>query len=218
MILTKVIRKLMAIFFQLLYHQFAWMYDFVAWSASLGQWNEWVLTPLPYLKNGTILELGFGPGHLQQAAFAQGHPVFGLDLSPQMAKIATKRLTKNGYDPRLTIGDGRNLPFADQSIDQIIATFPTEYFLDPKTLEEANRVLSSEGEIILVPTAWIQGNNLLHKLMAWVFIITGQSLEKEHPLFETGKMFIEKFGFEVSMHSKKLQKSEVFIITARKKG
>ncbi len=214
--LSNVIRKLMGIFFQLLYHQFAWTYDFVAWSASLGQWNEWILTPLPYLKNGNILELGFGPGHLQRAAFSQEHPVFGLDLSPQMTRITYKRLTKTGFSPRLTIGDGRNLPFADESINQIIATFPTEYFLDPNTLKEAHRVLTSEGEIILVPTAWIQGKNIHHKFMAWVFKITGQSLEKNHPLFETGLTFIEKFGFDVTMQSKKLKDSEVLIITARK--
>ena len=50
--------------YYLLYHHFAWTYDLVADIVSLGQWKDWVRTALPYL-DGCVLELGYGPGHLQ---------------------------------------------------------------------------------------------------------------------------------------------------------
>ena len=59
-------------FFHLLYHQFAWTYDWVAAGVSLGRWNEWVRSILPYMQEGRILELGHGPGHLQAELLKTG--------------------------------------------------------------------------------------------------------------------------------------------------
>ena len=38
----KLIAHLLRIFFHLLYHPFAWTYDFIAWAVSLGRWKDWV--------------------------------------------------------------------------------------------------------------------------------------------------------------------------------
>ena len=51
--------------FHLLYHQFAWTYDFVAAFVSLGRWQDWVDAVVPFM-SGRVLEIGFGPGHLQE--------------------------------------------------------------------------------------------------------------------------------------------------------
>ena len=58
-------QKLLAFFFRQLYHRFAWAYDLVAGFVSLGQWNNWIYEILPLISGTKILELGFGPGHLQ---------------------------------------------------------------------------------------------------------------------------------------------------------
>jgi hypothetical protein len=47
--LTKLITALLAVFFQLLYNQFAWTYNFVAYTVSSGLWFHWVDTALLYL-------------------------------------------------------------------------------------------------------------------------------------------------------------------------
>ena len=54
-------------FFKLLYHQFSWTYDWVASIVSLGEWQNWVSSVLPYIIGPNVLEIGFGPGHLQAA-------------------------------------------------------------------------------------------------------------------------------------------------------
>jgi ubiquinone/menaquinone biosynthesis C-methylase UbiE len=133
-----------------------------------------------------------------------------------MAKIAHKRLVRKGYQPRLTLGDGRDLPFGDQCFDQIIATFPTEYFLDSKTLQEAYRTLAPKGQIIVVPMAWITGKSFVHRFLAWVFKVTGQSIDKNHPSFEMGKILIEQAGFVVDLHTISLELSEVLVLIANK--
>ena len=210
-------RKLLEVFFNLLYHQFAWSYDLVSWIVSFGQWKSWVRAALPHLKSGNLLELGFGPGHLQLASQHNERLVFGLDSSPQMGKITTRRLRKKGFQVNLTRGDARQIPFDDTSFDQIVATFPSEYFLDPRTLIEIHRVLSPGGKLILVPMAWIKGNTPIYRLLAWLFKITGQSFEKDHPHFSVGLTLIEKAGFDVKTEVVEFPHSEVLLIKAEKR-
>lgn len=216
MILQNIRGKVMAVFFHLLYHEFAGLYDFVSWTVSIGQWKKWVQTALPHLQEGVILELGFGPGHLQEQANKEGRTIFGLDESPQMSRLAKKRLIKSGYASGISLGNANHLPFETQTLNQVMATFPTEYFLETQTLQEIYRVLKPGGEIILVPMAWIRGNNPVYKILAWVFKITGQSIERNHPFFEAGFKHLEHHGFEVEFHTHKFEHSEVLNIIARK--
>src|SRR5512143_1971128 len=125
-ILTIILRA----FFKLLYHQFAWTYDLVAAIVSLGLWQKWILSVLPYIDGLHVLELGHGPGHLQAALHRKGIASIGVDESPQMGKIAYKRLTRIGFTPRLINGHGQMIPFAIESFHQVVATFPAEYILD----------------------------------------------------------------------------------------
>jgi ubiquinone/menaquinone biosynthesis C-methylase UbiE len=76
--------------YYLLYNQFSWVDDFVAALVSLAQWQDWVQSALTYL-NGRVLELGFGPGHLQLSLYEENILAFGLDASRQMAH-QSKRL------------------------------------------------------------------------------------------------------------------------------
>ncbi len=79
-------------FFKLLYHQFAWSYDWVSGAVSLGNWNSWTRAALPYLQGPRVLELGFGPGHLQVALQKREIWSVGIDESWQMASQAVLRL------------------------------------------------------------------------------------------------------------------------------
>ncbi len=133
------------------YREFAWSYDAVARAVSGGLWRRWVLAALPELR-GRVLELGFGPGHLQLAL--AGRPgAAGLDASPQMVAIAARRLRRAGHAPRLARGLAQALPFRSASFDTVVATFPAEYILDERTHAELRRVLAPGGRIVIVPFA-----------------------------------------------------------------
>lgn len=64
---------------------------------------------LPYLKPGTILDLGCGIGRLTQG--------YGTDISPKMLEIAMKLHPDNEY----VLGDGHNLPYPDETFDNIFS-------------------------------------------------------------------------------------------------
>ena len=207
-------RRLLAIFFQLFYHSFAWTYDFVAAAVSLGRWQTWAMQARPFM-SGRVLEIGFGPGHLQIALNADGLAVFGLDESRQMSRQATRRLRKVKYPRRIIQGYAQKLPFPHGDFDRVVATFPTEFIFEEPTLREIHRVLRPAGELVIVPSAWITGKGLLERLAAGLFLVTGQAgiLEQILPGM---KRRISDSGFLVRHELLELEKSRVMVIIATK--
>lgn len=153
------------------YRELAWTYDAVAWLVSAGLWRRWALAPLPLLR-GRTLELGFGPGYLQLAL--AGRPAAGLDASPQMARMAARRLRRAGQAPRLARGLAQQLPFAAGAFDTVVATFPAEYILDPRTHAEVRRVLAPGGRLVVVPFAQLDPG-LYTRLVDLAYALTLQA-------------------------------------------
>jgi ubiquinone/menaquinone biosynthesis C-methylase UbiE len=184
-------------FFYLLYHQFAWTYDFVAAAVSLGRWKNWVRGVLSYTEGHRVLELGHGPGHLQQSLNEKGWLAFGLDESRFMGRLARRRLVHNSLPVRLSRGYAQSLPFADQCLDCVLSTFPSEYIFEPRTLTEIRRVLVPGGRFVLLPAAWITGQRPLERLAAWLFRITGQAAKQPGQLPAEARERFTRAGLEV---------------------
>jgi len=162
-----IIQRFMRVFFNLLYHPFAFTYDLVAATVSFGNWNNWVYSILPFIEGTRILELGHGPGHLQRALLDRRLVAVAIDESAQMGTLAKRRL---GSSHKLTRGLAQALPFMGESFDSIIATFPTEYIFDPHTLSDVKRVLRNSGRFIVLLGAWPKS-----PILAWLFKVTSQS-------------------------------------------
>lgn len=207
-------RKLLSIFFHLLYHQFAWTYDFVAAAVSLGRWQTWTLQSRPFL-TGRVLEIGFGPGRLQIALNKDGLAVFGLDESRQMSRQAGRRLRRQKYPGRLIRGYAQNLPFSDGAFDRVVATFPSEIIFEEQTLVGIHRVLKPAGELVIVPSAWITGKGLLERLAAGLFLVTGQAGMLEQ-ILPGMKRRITASGFLVRHELLELEGSRVLVVIATK--
>jgi ubiquinone/menaquinone biosynthesis C-methylase UbiE len=208
----------MRAFFAGLYTQMAWTYDLVAAVVSVGMWTSWVQSALAYLDGPRVLELGHGPGHLQMAfnQRARGLPntqITGLDKSKQMGSLAYRRLSKQGFNPRIVHGDAQTLPFPSESFDQVVATFPSEYVSSPDTLEEVHRVLVPGGRLIVLPVAWITGQGLLHRLAAKLFQATGQAPEWDDRYLEPAR----ERGFEVQVERLTIKASEVLVLVINKR-
>jgi ubiquinone/menaquinone biosynthesis C-methylase UbiE len=207
----------LSIFFRLLYHPFAWTYDWVAATVSWGKWNDWVRATLPYLDDRRTLELGFGPGHLQKALLDRGIPVFGLDESMPMARQAGKRLRKSGCTPGLARGLAQHLPFPAATFGQLVATFPTEYIVHPATLSEAYRVLAPGGTLLILPAAWITGRRLPDRWAAWLFRVTHQSPDKARRSWVSSFVHpLEQAGFVVQVERINLASSALVLLLAVK--
>jgi ubiquinone/menaquinone biosynthesis C-methylase UbiE len=173
---------------------------------------------LPELEgSGWVLELGHGPGHLQQALSQRGRPTAGLDRSPQMGRQARRRLLAARQPVRLVQGVAQDLPFAEAAFSHAVATFPTDYFLHSNTMAEVYRVLAPGGRWVVVPVAWVTGGALRQRLSAFLFRVTGESppYEDEAWIDRYAQVF-RKAGFIAQAHRKSLPGSEVLVIVAER--
>lgn len=228
-------KTILRFFFKLLYHQFAFAYDLVAATVSLGRWKDWVMSIFPYIEGTRILEIGFGPGHLQRFLLSQGLIVVGIDESWQMASLTARHIKKHfsklyvqsktesnqqirriDYaQVNLTRGLAQYLPFRNQAFDTIVATFPAEYIFHEETLLDVRRCLSARGRFIILPVAMQIGRGILDRAMALLFRVTHQApidpleIVKE----KLTKPFI-KAGFEVEIKELQVKSSLLLVILA----
>lgn len=217
-LLHRVIRKILEILFNLLYYQLAWSYDLVAWVVSGGLWKSWVLSILPYLNEGNILELGYGPGHLQEAGLRANKNMFGIDLSPSMVKICSSRLKNVKLTSKIMRANSLYLPFPSESFSQVTATFPSPYIFSPQALTEINRILKPRGELLIIPTAWSTSKSIFQKFFSWLLNISNKTNdEANNNLSQILKPFTE-CGFEVNQQEIEIKASKVLLLKATKVG
>lgn len=171
---TGLLERLVGFGFHLLYHRLAWIYDAVAWSVSLGQWQAWVRAALPHLAGENILEIGHGPGHLLTDLAERGFRPVGLDASPQMTRLAGRRLRRAGFALTLVQGYAQALPFPDGTFDTVVATFPTAFILDAAVLAETARVSGPQGRFVVVIGAHLSGRDPLSRLIKCLYHVAGQ--------------------------------------------
>jgi ubiquinone/menaquinone biosynthesis C-methylase UbiE len=214
--IAPLVTLILRFFFRLLYHQFAWGYDFIAATVSFGNWSQWVSLALPHL-TGRVLELGFGPGHLQVSLNGNGLTSFGLDESRQMASLAGRRLGAHHFPSRLARGHAQHLPFPAGAFNSVAATFPSEYIFDPLTLKEVVRVLAHSGQLVILPFAWINGKKLPERLLAWLFRVTGETPDRPGFILENIKGRIKNDWFDISEEMVELKGSKLLVIIAMKK-
>ncbi len=197
----------MRLFFNLLYHPFAFTYDLVAYVVSFGQWKNWGQSIVPFIEGTRILELGHGPGHLQRFLSNRGLTLLAIDESAQMGKIAKKHI---GESQKLTRSLAQALPFQSGTIDSIITTFPTEYIFSLKTLAEAKRVLRNGGRLIVLPVAWPKSAAL-----KWLYRVTGESSsELNEALISRFKQPFISAGFKTDIQTIEVKSGVVLIIIA----
>ena len=162
---SRLLRGTLRFGFQQFYTNFAWTYDAVAATVSLGEWKTWGRAAMQFLEpRMRILEVACGPGHLHLALCEAGYHTVGIDLSPQMCALAANRLRRAGLSNTLARGSVFALPFAPHSFDAVVSTFPTEYIFAEQMHREVWRVLCPGGGLIVVSTAILR-NAAIRALM-----------------------------------------------------
>lgn len=112
-------------------------------------WHRWVFDQFALPKEGDILELGCGPGHLwreNRERIPQGWAIVLADLSSGMVKQARQNLNAGDGPFRLAVSDARTIPFADERFDACIANHMLYHVPDIEAaLAEIRRVLRPGG-------------------------------------------------------------------------
>ena len=84
-----------------------------------------------------MLDLGCGPGRVMSCMAVRGLRAVGLDLSLASVRLMVQRTGKPGV-----VGNGMRLPFADGSVDRVIADGVIHHTPNPFTaFAEGCRVL-----------------------------------------------------------------------------
>lgn len=211
--------KLVHLGFRLLYHELAWTYDGVSWAVSLGQWRAWQLAALDFVVGERVLEVAHGPGHMLVALRRRGLAVVGLDFSPQMGRLAQKRLAQAGLTVPLIHGRVQDLPLAAAQFDTVLSQFPTSFILEPETIASMARVLKPDGRVVILPEGQLTGGGMVRGFLDWLFRITGQRPGPEVDVEEMWRGFTAVFaqaGFTTELHTISLAGSVATIIVAKK--
>lgn len=99
------------------------------------------------LEGNVLVELGCGTGHWTSFFSQNNFFVTGLDISSKMLEVAVKKNIPNSV---LLIHDIQELPFLDNSIQNIAAIASLEFVGDQKKVfSEINRVLKPGGSLIV---------------------------------------------------------------------
>lgn len=96
-----------------------------------------------------ILDIGCGPGQFSRYMSVRGYAVDGIDLAPEMIKLATKTAPEATF----AVMDMRTLAFPEATFERILAAFALIFVSSDEvvpTLREFARVLKPGGKIGLV--------------------------------------------------------------------
>jgi ubiquinone/menaquinone biosynthesis C-methylase UbiE len=204
--------RLIGFGFRLLYNELAWLYDPVSWLVSLGLWRRWQQAALAFLPaGGSVLEVGFGPGHLLVDLAAAGHRPFGLDPSRHMLRLARRRVGRRGLAADLVRGTANAIPFAAHAFDAVVLTFPTPFVYDPAWLRHLERVLKPGARLIVVEGSSLDRRTLPGRLLEWLYRITGQ----RGPVPDLPAL-LSQFGLESRYDSVAVGSSTVRLVIADK--
>jgi SAM-dependent methyltransferase len=145
----------------------------------------------------------------------------GIDLSPQMGRLARGRLKERGLPARLTRGRGQALPFAAASFDGVVAAFPAPYILEAETVSGLWRVLRPGGRLVIVPEAELTGGGPLAWGIEWLNALTGQRGDEALSDEERAAIWSHRLGvagFGVAVHRVQGRESLVTVIVAERQA
>jgi arsenite methyltransferase len=122
------------------------------WLRETAAANDIALQLLDPQPGERICEIGFGPGRSLARLAAAGAHVLGVDISPDMVRLARRRNAAAITADQLQViaGDGTALPVDDNTIDAALSVHSIYFWADPHAvLTEIRRALRPGGRLIL---------------------------------------------------------------------
>ena len=162
------------------------------------------------MRGQRVLEIGHGPGHLLITLARSGHRPIGIDLSPDMIRLARKNIRQAGVTAPQVHCRVQALPFRSGAFDSVVSTFPTDYIGDLATLREVQRVTNEQGRLIVVFGAQLIGREPSKLLIEWLYRLTGQREAK----FDDENSIFDQVGMPARIETETIGASTVTLIVA----
>ncbi len=144
-----------------------------------------------YAPRGRLLDVGCGDGRLAALALRSGYDVAGVELSPQMAAKAVRRLGRE----RVHLGRLQDAPYEPGSFDLIVTVSYLEHDPDPVGSLRRMRELLKPGGVCVHKTP-----NYASKLRGWLGARWSGYRWPEHVQYYTPQTLgavLERAGFRV---------------------
>jgi ubiquinone/menaquinone biosynthesis C-methylase UbiE len=140
------------------------------------------------IRQGTILDLGTGPGYLpvEIVRRAPDVSIIGVDLSRRLIRMARSNAQKTGLSSRLSfeVGNSARLRFDNETFDMVISTGMLHSLKNPvNVLAEIYRVLKNGADAWIYDPAnvtqyidrkkWKASLNRRERFFLWLFGLLG---------------------------------------------
>lgn len=149
-----------------------------------GGWFEWVAARLDLADGAKVLDIGCGPGWFWATVAGMLPEQIELtlaDLSAGMVKEATERCaTLRQWQVTGVEADASTLPFADASLDAVVAMHMLYHVPDPAlAIAEMHRVLKPGGQILVTTN----GSGNTRELYALTMTLGSDGMEPVSKVF-----------------------------------
>jgi len=126
------------------------------------RWSNLRRLVLCYVKEGSVLDMGCGTGHLALACLERGISVLAVDISPEMTRLARNLASEHSFTLETLEMDLEKgvAPIAGRSFDTIVCLDILEHLDDDKAaLKDLVSLLRPQGVLIVVVPAvpWLYG-------------------------------------------------------------
>jgi len=99
----------------------------------------------------------------------RGLDVIGLELSSQMQRVTSRKLSRGDVAVRRVLGRTEALPFPARKFMTVLSTFPSNYIFDDETCKEAHRVLDESGCWVILGLGMHFKSGIKKRLTKWLW-------------------------------------------------
>ncbi len=165
---------------------------------------EVVIEKVDFLKpqpESNLLDVACGPGALVLAMASKVRYAYGMDLTPQMLRLARQfQVEKQIGNAAFICGEGERIPYADGTFDLVSCQYAFHHITRPElVLQEMLRVTKPEGRVFVDDTLGPESEEK-YELHSRIEFIRDPSHTRSLRLTTFLRMF-EKFNLEIISQS-----------------
>ena len=140
---------------------------------------EYAFHLLGEVRNKTIVDLGCGTGENLVPLAKRGANVTGIDVSPDLIKLALQRIATANISARAIVGSAYDTGFNSESVDVIFCIALIHHLEIPRVRDEMHRILKKGGFVVLSePVRFSKFYDFVRKMLP----TQEDTSEFEHPL------------------------------------